>query len=59
MSTSLKRATASGGASVVGPGSLVEGEIDECVLWPASHVRPEERLQRAIRVGSRLTVLVR
>ena len=51
--------TASGGQSVVGPGSLIEGQIDECVVWPASHVRPEERLHRVIRVGKRLTVMVR
>jgi len=51
--------TASGGQSVVGAGSVVEGEIDQCVVWPASHVGPGERLQRVIRVGNRLTVMVR
>ena len=51
--------TASNGTSVIGAGSLIEGEVDQCVVWPASHVRPEERLHRAIRVGKRLTVMVR
>jgi hypothetical protein len=50
---------ASGGASVVGPGALVEGTIEECVVWPGGHVRPEETLVRAIRAHERVTVLVR
>jgi N-acetyl-alpha-D-muramate 1-phosphate uridylyltransferase len=50
---------ASGGTSVVGAGALVEGEVDQCVIWPGAHVRPEERLHRTIRAGRSLTVLVR
>lgn len=50
---------ASGGASVVGPGAEVRGELDRGVVWPGALVRPEERLTCAIRAGERLTVLVR
>ena len=49
----------SGGESVVGPGAIVEGEIDQCVIWPGAHVRPDEHLTRAIRAHEHLTVLVR
>ena len=49
----------SGGESVIGPGAVVEGTVEESVIWPGAHVRPEEHLTRAIRVGDRLTVLVR
>jgi N-acetyl-alpha-D-muramate 1-phosphate uridylyltransferase len=51
--------TASGGASVIGGGALVEGTVTESVIWPAAHVRPEENLHRAIRAHERVTVLVR
>lgn len=49
----------SGGESVIGPGAIVEGEIDQCVIWPGAHVRPNEHLTRAIRARDHLTVLVR
>ena len=49
----------SGGDSVVGPGALVEGTVEESVIWPGAYVRREEHLVRSIRAGDRLTVLVR
>lgn len=49
----------SGGASVVGKGALVEGSIDQCVIWPGAHVLPTEKLTRAIRAHEHVTVLVR
>lgn len=49
----------SGGESVVGAGAIVEGQIDQCVIWPGAYVRAEERLRRAIRAHEHLTVLVR
>lgn len=50
---------ASGGESVVGPGAVVEGELDQSVVWAGGIVRANERLVRSIRVGHRMTVLVR
>jgi mannose-1-phosphate guanylyltransferase/MurNAc alpha-1-phosphate uridylyltransferase len=50
---------ASGGRSVISPGAVVEGEVVRCVVWPGSYVRAGEHLVDAIRVGPRLTVLVR
>jgi len=50
---------ASGGRSVVGPGAVVEGELDRSVVWPGALVRSDERLSRAIRAGEQTTVLVR
>ncbi len=49
----------SGGASVVGRGTVVDGEVDRCVLWSGSHVRAGERLVDAVRTASGMTVLVR
>jgi len=49
---------ASGGASVVGPGSEVEGTVERCVVWPGAKVRRGERLRDAIR-ADQMTVLVR
>jgi NDP-sugar pyrophosphorylase family protein len=51
--------TASDGRSVIGRGAVVEGEVDECVVWPGGIVRAGERLRGAIRAGDRLTVLAR
>ncbi len=51
--------TASGGDSVVGPGAVVEGELDESVVWPGAVVRRGEHLRHAIRAHERMTVLVR
>jgi NDP-sugar pyrophosphorylase family protein len=50
---------ASGGASVVGEGAVVDGTVDRSVLWPGALVRPGERLTCAVRTGDGLTVLVR
>lgn len=47
---------ASGGASVVGTGSVVRGRIERCVLWPGAVVEREEALHDCVRVGSDLTV---
>lgn len=50
---------ASGGASVIEPGAVVEGTVEECVLWADAVVEPGEHLRRAIRLAGTLTVLVR
>jgi NDP-sugar pyrophosphorylase family protein len=50
---------ASGGANVVGPGAVVEGTLERCVVWPGATVREGEHLTDAIRAGDRLTVLAR
>lgn len=47
---------ASGGASVVGPGAVVEGELVRSVVWPDGIVRAGERLVESVRVGADLTV---
>jgi MurNAc alpha-1-phosphate uridylyltransferase len=47
---------ASGGASVVGPGAVVEGELVRSVVWPGGVVRAGERLVESVRVGRDLTV---
>jgi MurNAc alpha-1-phosphate uridylyltransferase len=44
---------ASGGASVVGPGAVVEGRIERCVVWDRAHVGLGEHLADAIRAGTR------
>ena len=49
----------SGGESVIGVGAIVEGQVEQSVVWSGAVVRKEERLSRAIRAGERLTVLVR
>jgi MurNAc alpha-1-phosphate uridylyltransferase len=51
--------TCSGGASVIGPGAVVEGHVEQSVLWPGVSVLPNERLVRAIRAAENVTVLVR
>jgi MurNAc alpha-1-phosphate uridylyltransferase len=47
---------ASGGQSVIGPGSTVDGEVVRSVVWPRGVVRRDERLIESIRVGDNLTV---
>lgn len=47
---------ASGGASVIGAGAVVEGEVVRSVVWPGGVVRAGERLVECIRVGDHLTV---
>jgi N-acetyl-alpha-D-muramate 1-phosphate uridylyltransferase len=42
---------ASGGASVVGAGAVVEGTIERCVVWPGAHVGPDEHLHDVVRAG--------
>jgi hypothetical protein len=44
---------ASGGASVVGPGAVVEGRLERCVVWPGAYVGPDEHLTDTIRAGTR------
>jgi N-acetyl-alpha-D-muramate 1-phosphate uridylyltransferase len=46
---------ASGGASVLGAGAVVEGRLERCVVWPGAYVGPQERLVDAIRAGDRAT----
>ncbi|MGE0878361.1 MAG: NDP-sugar synthase [Acidimicrobiia bacterium] len=50
---------ASGGASVVGDGAVVDGEIERSVVWANAKVHKSERLVDAIRTMHGLTVLVR
>ncbi len=49
----------SGGAPVVGEGATVAGSLQRSVVWPGGVVHPGEHLVDAIRVGPRMTVLVR
>ncbi|MFL6205328.1 MAG: NDP-sugar synthase [Acidimicrobiales bacterium] len=50
---------ASGGASVVEPGAVVEGTLDRCVVWGDATVEAGEHLSSCIRARGRITVLVR
>jgi NDP-sugar pyrophosphorylase family protein len=50
---------ASDGRSVIGPGAVVDGVVEESVVWPGAEVFAHERLRRAIRADEHLTVLVR
>lgn len=47
---------ASGGASVIGPGAHVEGDVVRCVVWPDGVVRRDEQLVECIRAGTDITV---
>lgn len=47
---------ASGGKSVIGTGCVVDGQVEQCVLWPGARVAADERLHRVIRVGADVTV---
>lgn len=49
---------ASGGANVVGPGSVVEGTIERTVLWSGVRVSADEHLVDAIRARHDVTVFV-
>jgi NDP-sugar pyrophosphorylase family protein len=51
--------TWSGGESVIGAGSVVEGTVEQCVLWPGVTVGPREHLVRSIRAHDNVTVVVR
>jgi MurNAc alpha-1-phosphate uridylyltransferase len=50
---------ASGGATVVGDGAVVDGTAERCVLWPGVRVARGEALVGAIRASAQMTVLVR
>jgi N-acetyl-alpha-D-muramate 1-phosphate uridylyltransferase len=50
---------ANGGASVIGAGARVDGELVRSVIWPDARVRPRERLVDAVRASDEVTVLVR
>ena len=50
---------ASGGESVIGPGAVLDGEVERSVVWPGAVVRRGERLVGAIRAHTSLTVYVR
>ncbi|MGH9248749.1 MAG: nucleotidyltransferase family protein [Acidimicrobiales bacterium] len=50
---------ATGGASVIGAGARVDGEVVRSVVWPGASVRRGERLVDAVRAGDHVTVLVR
>ena len=41
---------ASGGAGVVEPGAVVEGEVERSVVWAGARVGADERLRHAIRL---------
>jgi MurNAc alpha-1-phosphate uridylyltransferase len=47
---------ASGGASVVGAGADVQGELVRSVVWPGGVVRRGERLVDCVRAGTDITV---
>ena len=49
---------ASGGASVIGDGAVVDGEVVRSVVWPGAHVAASERLVDAIRATGGITVQV-
>lgn len=55
----LRANLAAAGGSVVGAGAVVDGELDESVVWPGAMVRRGEHLRRAIRTDAGTTVLVR
>lgn len=55
----LRANLAAAGGSVIGAGAVVEGTIEESVVWPGAHVGPREHLHRAIRTDAHTTVLIR
>jgi MurNAc alpha-1-phosphate uridylyltransferase len=55
----LRANLASAGGSVVGEGAVVDGTLEESVVWPGGRVHPGEHLRRAIRTDAGTTVLVR
>jgi MurNAc alpha-1-phosphate uridylyltransferase len=44
---------ASAGASVVGPGAVIEGRLERSVVWPGAYVGPREHLVEVVRAGTR------
>lgn len=55
----LRANLAAAGGSVVGEGAVVEGTVEESVVWAGGRVHAGEHLQRAIRTDAGTTVLVR
>ena len=55
----LRANLASAGGSVVGEGAVVDGTLEESVVWPGGRVHASEHLRRAIRTDAGTTVLVR
>lgn len=55
----LRANLAAAGGSVVGEGAVVDGTIEESVVWPGGRVHASEHLRRAIRTDAGTTVLVR
>ena len=47
------------GGSSIGAGAVVEGIVEDCVVWDGAVVRAGERLRRAIRTTGGRTVLIR
>ncbi len=47
---------ASAGATVLGPGAIVEGRAERCVIWPGGVVGSEEDLTEVIRIGQDITI---
>ncbi|GIE76073.1 hypothetical protein Aph02nite_20230 [Actinoplanes philippinensis] len=52
------RVTGDATESVLGAGSVVEGTVTRCVLWPGAHVPAGESLTDAIRTATGLTVQI-
>ena len=55
----LRANLAAAGGSAIGEGAVVEGTVEESVVWPGAHVGPREHLVRAIRTDAGTTVLIR
>jgi len=55
----LRANLAAAGGSAIGEGAVVEGEVEESVVWPGARVREGEHLRRAIRTDAGTTVLIR
>jgi NDP-sugar pyrophosphorylase family protein len=50
---------ASAGRPVVSPGAVIEGRVEESVVWAGARVEAGEHLYRAVRAPGPITVLVR
>jgi len=55
----LRANLAAAGGSAIGEGAVVDGEVEESVVWPGARVGAGERLRRAIRTDAGTTVLIR
>lgn len=47
------------GGSSIGDGAVVDGRVDDCVVWSGATVRAGEHLRHAIRTSGGRTVLIR